>query len=117
MDKEQVRLIIADYKLDYEPPEYSYRTRKKFAVYSYVRWACDALLRYIIDHWETLEPTDAIVEFRHKMHVMKNFSERGSSRFIFSIGVDVADDIEDLFASMKIQRELDDRYKYLISDE
>ena len=121
MDKEEVRLIIADYKLDYESlPEYSYRTRKKFVVYSYVKWACDELLGYIFDHWDALDPIDATVEFRHKMYACKNLAERGSSRHIFSIAVDVADDIEDLFSSILVNRnakELDERYEFLISDE
>lgn len=98
MDEEEITVIIADYKLDFYPPNYSRRNKKHIENASLHRWAAEELEIYILSYVD-VEPIDACSMFIEQMYYYREKHPNG--RAMCDVAIEVAMNIQDILIAMK----------------
>lgn len=98
MDLAQVRLIIADYRLDVKLPDQIFRYGDKFEKMSLTYWALDELENYVLSH-PNGDPIDLVNSFMRKMTEYMYAHPKTTATFF--VAVDVAQDIHEILLCSK----------------
>ena len=93
MDEEEFRLIVEDYRLDWQFPARLFRNEERCEKASWCSWALDELTAYVAQYpgQDTLE---AVTDFARWMREYMRRYPR--TQRMFFIAADVADDIADI---------------------
>lgn len=95
MGENEIQLIIADYRLDWDVPKGPLipGVRNRFEHASFVHWALDELEAYILCNSD-VDPIESISRFIKKTTDYMHMYPR--TRVMFFIAADVARDIHDI---------------------
>ena len=98
MSEERLKLIFADYEMDFIHPRNLCKSRAEFEKMCYSIWAVNELLNYMIAN-KTLDPIVSIRQFAAK--VKGYASMNPNSRKMFTVAKEVTEDILDMFLAMQ----------------
>lgn len=93
MDDEEFRLIIEDYRLDWQFPERLFRNEERCEKASLCHWALDELTAYVRKN-SRQDILKSVLDFTHLMRKYMRLYPR--TQHMFFIAADVADDIADI---------------------